>query len=98
MSTGFIAPTHAAHVLALALLMVSQPADALYAEVKPALKVGADCVGRANLLAPNLTTCAMADSKMRIWCPNGQMFDGAIEQGEPSASLARSLCSMSQVP
>ena len=80
------------------LLLVSYPALAFYAEVKPALKVGVDCVGQVSRLAPKLTACTIAGAKMRIWCPTGQMFEGEAERGGPPASLARSLCNMSQVP
>ena len=84
--------------IAAALLLLSHPAAALYAEVKPTVKVGVDCIAPVSLLAPKLTTCAIAETKMRIWCPNGQMFEGAVEHGGPSSALARSLCNMSQVP
>ena len=86
------------YAMATALLLLSHPALAFYAEVKPTLKSGVDCVGQVSLLAPKLTTCAIAGPKMRIWCPNGQMFEGEIERGGPAASLARSLCNMTQVP
>lgn len=95
-------PARAAIILgcaaAAALLGYSQPAFALYAEVKPSVKVGADCVGRVSLLAPKLSSCPIAETKLRIWCPNGQVFEGAIESGGPPAAIARSLCNMSQVP
>jgi hypothetical protein len=81
-----------------ALVFLSQPAGAFFAEVKPTLKVGVDCVGKVSQLAPKLTTCSTAGVRTRIWCPNGQVFDGAKEQGDPSAALARSLCNMTQVP
>ena len=81
-----------------ALLFSCHPAAAFYAEVKPSVKVGVDCVQPVSVLAPRLTTCAIAGTKMRIWCPNGQMFEGAIEHGGPQSALARSLCSMTQVP
>ena len=84
--------------IAAGLLLLSHPAAALYAEVKPTVKVGVDCIAPVSLLAPKLTTCAIAGTKMRIWCPNGQMFEGAVEHGSPSSALARSLCNMSQVP
>jgi len=84
--------------IAAALMLLSHPAAAFYAEVTPTLKVGVDCVGQVSLLAPKLTACTIPGAKMRIWCPNGRMFEGATEQGGPAASLARSLCEMSQVP
>ena len=85
-------------ILAATLLLVSHPAAALFAEVKPALKVGVDCIAPVSLLAPKLTTCAIAAAKVRIWCPNGQVFEGALEHGGPHSALVRSLCNMSQVP
>jgi hypothetical protein len=88
----------ARYAIVAALILSSHAAAAFYAEVKPALKVGVDCVGQASLLAPKLTVCVIAGTKMRIWCPNGQMFEGATEQGGPAVSLARSLCNMTQVP
>lgn len=80
------------------LLAWSGPAAAIYAEVKPPLKVGVDCVGSISTLAPKLSACTVAGTKMRLWCPNGQMFEGTVEQGGPQAALARSLCNMTQVP
>jgi hypothetical protein len=84
--------------IAAALLLLSHPAAALYAEVKPALKVGVDCIAPVSLLAPKLTACTIAGTRLRIWCPNGQVFEGAVEHGGPPSALARSLCNMSQVP
>jgi hypothetical protein len=81
-----------------AMLLSCHPAAAFYAEVKPSLKVGVDCVERVSLLAPKLTACPIAGTKTRIWCPNGQMFEGKIENGGPASALARSLCNMTQVP
>jgi hypothetical protein len=87
------------YAMAALPLLLSNPALAFYAEVKPTLKSGADCVGQVSMLAPKLTACTVAGPKMRIWCPNGQMFEGEIERGGgPAAALARSLCNMSQIP
>jgi hypothetical protein len=83
---------------AVPFLLCHHAALAFYVEVKPTLKAGVDCVGQVSLLAPKLTACTIAGPKMRIWCPNGQMFEGETEQGGPAASLARSICNMSQIP
>ena len=85
-------------VLATPLLLFAHPALALYAQVKPPVKVGADCTGAVSLLAPKLSVCAIAGKTIRIWCPNGQMFEGTAEPDRPQAALARSLCNMTQVP
>jgi hypothetical protein len=84
--------------VAAGLISLSHPASAFYAEVKPTMKVGANCVGKASRLAPRLTICAVAGARMRIWCPNGQLFEGATEERGLAAALARSLCNMAQVP
>jgi len=84
--------------VAAGVILLSHPASALYAAVTPIVKVGVDCVGKASLLAPRLTACTVAGARTRIWCPNGQVFEGATENGGPAASLARSLCNMAQVP
>lgn len=83
--------------IAAALIFLSHPAVALYAQVKPTLKVGADCVGQLSPLAPKLMVCAITSTRTRIWCPNGEMYEGTTEQGGLAASLARSLCDMAQV-
>ena len=83
-------------LLAAALVLSCSPASALYAEAKKSVKFGADCVGALSTLAPKLGTCTIAGAKVRIWCPNGQMFEG--EQDQPQVSLIRSICNMSQVP
>jgi hypothetical protein len=85
--------------IAVGMILSSQAASAFfYSEVKPAVKVGVDCVGKTSLLAPQVTACTTARAKTRIWCPNGQMFEGPTEDRAPAASLARSLCNMAQVP
>ena len=84
--------------VAAALTLLAHPAAAFYAEVKPAVTVGLDCVGQPNLLAPKLTVCAIAGARTRVWCPNGQLFEGASEGRDLAAALARSLCNMAQVP
>jgi hypothetical protein len=84
--------------VAAGLILLSHPASAFYAAVEPALKVGADCIGKVSLLAPQLTACAVAGDRTRIWCPTGRMFEGATDDRGPAAALARSLCNMAQVP
>ncbi len=84
--------------VAAGFILLSHPASAFYAEVMPTVKVGVDCIGRTNLLAPKLTVCAIAGARIRIWCPNGQLFEGATEGRDLAAALARSLCNMAQVP
>jgi hypothetical protein len=82
--------------IAAALVLSCSPASAVIAVAKKSVKLGADCVGPVSMLAPKLGTCTIAGTRMRIWCPNGQMFER--EQDQPHHSLLRSLCNMLQVP
>ena len=77
---------------------LSSPAAAFFSLVEPSLKVGADCLERVSLLAPKLTTCAVAGARTRIWCPDGKMCEGPSEDRGVAAALARSLCNMAQLP
>jgi hypothetical protein len=84
------------YTMAAVLIMSCGPAVALTNMQKVSVQVGADCVGPVTTLAPKLATCTVAGSRMRIWCPNGDMFER--EQDKPHQSLIRSLCNMLQVP
>ena len=82
--------------LAAALVLSCSPAFALYFQVKKSERFGAGCVGAVSTLAPKLRTCMIAGAKVRVWCPNGQMFEG--EQNERQVALIRSVCNMPQIP
>lgn len=80
--------------IAAALMLLCGPAFALQAS--KSVRFGIGCIEKVSVLAPKLGTCPIADAKMRIWCPNGQMFEP--EQAKIHQSLVRSLCNMLQVP
>jgi hypothetical protein len=82
--------------IAAALVLSCSPALAQATAPKKSAKLGADCVGPVSMLAQKLATCTIAGAQMRIWCPNGEMFERA--QDQPHVSLVRSLCNMLQVP
>jgi len=84
------------YAIAAALVLSCSPAGALVTTTKKSVKLGADCLGPVNMLAPKLGTCTIAGAQMRIWCPNGEMLERA--QDQPHVSLVRSLCNMPQVP
>jgi hypothetical protein len=84
------------YAIAAALVLSCSPALVLATTAKKSVKLGADCVGPLSMLAPKLGTCTIAGAQMRIWCPNGEMFQRA--QDQPHLSLVRSLCNMLQVP
>ena len=83
-------------ILAAALALACTPAGAESISEQKGFKLGAGCLGPVSTLAPQLTTCLVANSRTRIWCPNGQIFD-RDEQQAPYA-IVRSICNLSQVP
>jgi hypothetical protein len=82
--------------LAALVALSSSSAFALQTIVDKSTKIGGGCAGPVVSAAPKLKTCAVAGSKTRIWCPNGQIFDD--EGAKTSISLVRSLCNLTQVP
>jgi hypothetical protein len=83
-------------ILAAALALACTPVCAQSVLEQKGLKLGAGCIGPISTLAPQLSTCRIANSKTRIWCPNGQIFDRPEEQA-PYA-IVRSICNLLQVP
>ena len=84
------------YTIAAALVLLCSPAIALTNMQKNSVKVGADCIGPLGTPAPKLATCTIAGSKMRIWCPNGDIFDA--DEDKAPVPLVRSLCNLTQVP
>jgi hypothetical protein len=84
-------------LLASALVLSSTSAFALLpTSVAKGLKLGTGCVGPVSTVAPKLGTCAIAGTKVRIWCPNGDIFD--VDKENSPVPLVRSLCNLTQVP
>jgi hypothetical protein len=83
-------------LFAATLVLSCSAAFALPTSVKKGLKLGSGCVGAVSTPAPKLALCAIADSKSRIWCPNGDIFD--LEAQTSPVPLVRSLCNMTQIP
>ena len=83
-------------LLATAIALMSTSAFALQIAVPKGTKLGTGCIGPVVSVAPKLGTCAIAGSKTRIWCPNGEIFDDADDKS--AVPLVRSLCNLTQVP
>jgi hypothetical protein len=83
-------------LLAAAIVLSSTPAFALQTMVPKGTKLGTGCIGAIVSVAPRLGTCAIAGSKTRIWCPNGEIFDDGSDKS--AVPLVRSLCNLTQVP
>ncbi len=85
---------HIALTAALVVLSTSAFAQNIH-EVK-GIKYGAGCIAPVNTFAARLGTCIIDDSKSRIWCPNGKIFEqnGHFPQ---SSYVVRSICDLNQV-
>jgi hypothetical protein len=83
-------------LVAAALLLPTTAAFGLPTSVAKGLKPGTGCVGPVSTVAPKLAACAIAGPKMRIWCPNGDIFD--LNEEKSPVPLVRSLCNLTQVP
>ena len=83
-------------LVAAALVLACTSAFALPTVVKKGLKPGTDCLGPVSTMAPKLATCAIAGTKTRIWCPNGDKFD--TDEEKSPVPLIRSLCTLTQLP
>lgn len=77
-----------------ALVLLETSALAQQTEPIKGIKFGAGCLGPVSTLAPRLGTCEIVDSKTRIWCPNGEIFDRG---GTPQSYVVRSICNLNQV-
>jgi hypothetical protein len=58
-----------------ALVVWSTSASAQFMEPIKGVKFGEGCIGPVSTYAVRLGACAIADTRSRIWCPNGQVFD-----------------------
>src|SRR5205085_11530930 len=81
--------------IAVALLVVSTSSFAQDAERK-GIKFGAGCLGPMNTFAVRLGTCIIEDSRSRIWCPNGKIFDRDAKWPQ-SSFVVRSICNLDQI-
>jgi hypothetical protein len=85
--------------VAATLAVLSTAAFAQSADEVKGLKWGTGCTTQIQTLARHLGVCSIADTKSRIWCPNGQIFDrGAWDYEKvPSSSVVRAICGLNQV-
>jgi hypothetical protein len=60
------------------------------------LSVNEGCLAPAKVATEKLTTCPVADARIRIWCPNGNVFDR--DPDNVGVALLRSICEMNQLP
>ena len=82
-------------LFASAFILSCTTAFALPTAVKKGLALGMGCVGPVSTKGPKLNICAIAGTKTRIWCPNGDIFD--VDEDRAQVALVRSLCNLSQI-
>lgn len=59
------------------------------------LSANEGCLGPAQNATEKLKTCPTADTRIRIWCPNGKVFDRDAEN--LGIAVLRSICEMNQL-
>ena len=82
-------------LIVVGLLLLSAPALAQHIEQVKRIKFGVGCVTPVTSYAGGLGACPINNSKARIWCPNGQVFER--DGDKPEVYVARSICSLSQL-
>jgi hypothetical protein len=82
-----------------ALVFLTTSAFAQFMEPVEDLKFGTGCISPMSTFAARLGACAILDTKSRIWCPNGQIFDRRASEYEyiPSSYVVRAICGLDQV-
>lgn len=53
------------------------------------------CLRPSKAMTEKLRTCPIADARIRIWCPNGNVFDRDPEN--LGVAVLRSVCEMNQL-
>lgn len=81
--------------LAIVLLLVSTPAFAGTIKEMKGLTVGEGCLSPSIAATEKLKTCPVADDRIRIWCPNGNVFDR--DSSGAGVAILRSICEMNQL-
>jgi hypothetical protein len=82
--------------LAVALLLLSTPAFAAPIMQVKGLKADEGCLAPSVAATEKLKTCPVANERVRIWCPNGNVFDR--DPGGAGVAVLRAICEMNQLP
>jgi len=56
---------------------------------------GEGCDEPTTKVAKAPAMCPLANSKTRIWCPDGKVFD---RDEMPNPAISRSICNLTQIP
>ena len=80
---------------ALILLGGSSAYAAPMLEIK-GVKAAEGCLEEAKAVTERLVACPTGGVRIRIWCPNGKVFDR--DGPGIGVAVARSICEMNQLP
>ncbi|MGZ5803980.1 MAG: hypothetical protein ACXWLC_09655 [Rhizomicrobium sp.] len=82
--------------LAAVLLCLTSAAFARQMDERKGLAANEGCVAPSKLATGTVKTCAIAEERTRIWCPNGKVFDRDTQ--DVGIAVVRSICEMNQLP
>jgi hypothetical protein len=71
----------------------SASGQTFFSDTRP-LKFGVGCAKSVASLQPGFGLCITDANKVRLWCPDGKMFER--DEPAPEMSLARSICGLNQ--
>ena len=79
----------------VALLGLSSTALAAPMTEMKGLQVNEGCLESSVAATEKLRTCPVDKARMRIWCPNGKVFDR--DTADAGVAVMRSICEMNQL-
>jgi hypothetical protein len=81
--------------MTVALAFLSTVAVAQHNDEIKGVKFGTGCQEPIKPMAVGLGACTLSSSKIRMWCPNGKIFD----RNGPllTSAVVRSICGLNQV-
>lgn len=78
-----------------AFFVLNTAASAQFMEEIKGVKFGIGCQTPIKALEAGLGTCLIAETRARVWCPNGKVYERTGEL--PQVALVRSACGLKQI-
>ena len=83
--------------LSAVILLSCLPASAApMLELKGVIRPAEGCLDATKAVTDRLLTCSIGGVRIRIWCPNGKVFDR--DGPTVGVAIARSICELNQLP
>ena len=77
------------------IIVMNTTASAQFLEESKSIKFGTGCQERIKAMETGLGVCLISDTRARIWCRNGKVYERSGQL--PHVSLVRSACGLSQI-